>query len=303
MLYIFVIIFDKNLFIKIIIVTAYYHLLISKNNNNTLLLYFQKRELLIRNIIRSIQPLLIFPFPFILKIKNGDHLIMKTPALVQFFYIMNFLDKIYMPLHIKLRAQQLKKKIPKDINNIIYSYENNEFKKQSIIIFSLWKDGFSTILNAKAIDPNYILVSPEWATRLILFDNADTHNAFLITLGHEMTHNEGDFPETHTHFNDKKFIKWVNEVHADFGAAHKMTSSSRQKLLDSIEYKLSLKKQDNDSTTHPSWERRKGYVENYDFDNKLIKKIALDTDCTNSTLINDICNHYKINEAPINLKY
>ena len=95
-----------------------------------------------------------------------------------------------------------------------------------------------------------------------------------------------------------KFISWVNEVHADFGAAEKMADSSRNKLILSMKYKLSLKQTDNDSPTHPSWEKRLDYVSNYDFDETLIRKIAEDTGCQNEILINKIISYYK----PIMLK-
>ena len=97
---------------------------------------------------------------------------------------------------------------------------------------------------------------------------------------------------------DKTFINYVNEVHADFGAAEKMVDSDRHKLILSMEYKLSLKQTDNDSPTHPSWKRRLEYASNYDFNEALIQRIATDTGCDNEVLINNINAYYK----PINLK-
>lgn len=119
----------------------------------------------------------------------------------------------------------------------------------------------------------------------------------MITIGHELTHKEKDF-FSFRYILSYKFISWVNEVHADFGAAEKMADSSRNKLILSMKYKLSLKQTDNDSPTHPSWEKRLDYVSNYDFDETLIRKIAEDTGCQNEILINKIISYYK----PIMLK-
>ena len=97
---------------------------------------------------------------------------------------------------------------------------------------------------------------------------------------------------------DKTFINYVNEVHADFGAAEKMVDSDRHKLILSMKYKLSLKHTDNDLSSHPSWKRRLEYVSDYDFDEILIRRIADDAGCHNETLINEITSYYR----PIILK-
>lgn len=174
------------------------------------------------------------------------------------------------------------------------NYSNEQLPDEYKIIFSLWKDGFTTLLNAKAVPPNYIIVSPEWATRLLLYDNEATRNAFLITLGHEMTHNENDFPTTGFHGKNKRFIDWVNEVHADFAAAEKMVECDRQKLLESIIYKRSFKKKwDKDDSSHPSWNKREIYAQKYDFNDVLIGQIQEDTECTNHKLVQKVKDFYK----------
>ena len=132
-----------------------------------------------------------------------------------------------------------------------------------------------------------------------MFLNNEIKDAFTITIGHERVHLEKDFfyKKPINKFG-KKFVNWVNEVHADFGAAEKMADSSRDKLILSMKYKLSLKQTDNDSPTHPSWKRRLEYASNYDFNEALIQRIATDTGCDNEVLINNINAYYK----PINLK-
>lgn len=81
-----------------------------------------------------------------------------------------------------------------------------------------------------------IRVSFEWASRLLYEGNRTiVENAFLVTLGHELTHKKYDmFPLCY--IKNKKFIAWINEVHADFGAAELMLQGDREKLIQSMEY-------------------------------------------------------------------
>lgn len=224
------------------------------------------------------------------------------------------LDRFLIKAHIIHRSKKLNKSIPNDISTKIDEYENM-FAPGNSIKFSFIKDGFFVILNGRAIGSNGILLTPEWAARLLLYDNDITQNAFLITLGHEITHTEGDFSSKKLKENDKKFVNWVNEIHADFGAAKKMVKCDRQKLMASIQYKMDAKKEPrckllnkyikkalnlmhSDEYTHPTWETRLEYASNYDFDENLIKRIASETGCTNDALIKEICAYYK----PIVLK-
>ena len=234
---------------------------------------------------------------------------MEQPILINFIMKVRILDVIYLPFHVLLKAFATKKKLPKKINQFVNNYKNEKLPKKYEIIFTLWKDGFSSLLNAKAVPPNYILVSPEWATKLLLYNDEATQNAFLITLGHEITHNEGDFPDINYRKGDKRFINWVNEVHADFGAAEKMVNSDRQKLKDSMQYKMDAKKKPrckflnnfikkvlnllhSDEYTHPTWETRLEYAKTGAFNKALIEAIAKQTGCTNNKLINDISKFY-----------
>ena len=174
---------------------------------------------------------------------------------------------------------------------------NLNILNENRLVYSWAYDSGSKVINATALLHKIILVNAEWAARLALIEDQDTKDAFMITIGHELTHKEKDF-FSFRYILSYKFISWVNEVHADFGAAEKMADSSRNKLILSMKYKLSLKQTDNDSPTHPSWEKRLDYVSNYDFDETLIRKIAEDTGCQNEILINKIISYYK----PIMLK-
>jgi len=150
-----------------------------------------------------------------------------------------------------------------------------------------------TILGANATIKGIIIFSAEWAAQLILFNNEETSNAFIITLGHELAHQDGDFPLSSYNHKEKHFIHWITEVHHDFSAAERMTQCSRKKLLASILYKINAKPNNEDEHTHPSWKTRKEYVLNYNFDIRLINQIAMDTGCTNTILVEKVCSHYK----------
>lgn len=152
------------------------------------------------------------------------------------------IDRILVSFHIIRRAINKKKKIPKHIIEKLEDLENRTFPHNTKIRFTFFKDDFSKLLNAKAIPPNYVIISPEWAATLILENNITVENSFNITVGHEITHNLGDFSDAKLKNNDKYFISWINEVHADFGAAKEMANNSRNKLIQSMYYKLSRKK-------------------------------------------------------------
>lgn len=221
--------------------------------------------------------------------------------------VLKKIDGFLIKRYVIKRSKKLNKSIPADINRKIYEFENM-FAPDIWIRVSYMKDGFTSLLNGKAVNPNGVLLTPEWAARLLLFNDDDTINAFLVTVGHEMTHNEGDFSTRGFYSENKKFINWVNEVHADFGAAQRMVNSNKTKLLESIDYKINLKKPKKNillillekfvllfinESTHPSWKQRRAYAETGAFNRKLIDTIATDTGCTNIGLIEDIANFYK----------
>lgn len=163
-----------------------------------------------------------------------------------------------------------------------------EFKKGRNLTFS------NLGANAGVFNNSSIVATPEWAFRLVATDDANV--PFMITLGHELTHKEKEFP-CFRHLLDLQFCTWVNEVHADYGATEKMFDCSRNALLTSIDYKLRYKREhqkgDIEDLTHPSWARRKYYAEHFDFNADLIQQIAKDTECKNQKLIDKMCNFYK----------
>lgn len=226
---------------------------------------------------------------------------MEKPFLLKIldWYVLKMIDKILIKKYVIKRSRKLNKSVTVDINKKIYEFENM-FVPDYWIRFSYIKDGFTTLLNGKAVNPNGILLTPEWAARLLLLNDDDTITAFLITIGHEMTHNEGDFSTNGFQGKNKKFISWTNEVHADFCAAQKMVDSSKERLLLSMDYKIKLKLEQKNNfmrrfmeLSHPSWHQRKSYVEIGSFNKALIEMIARQTGCTNKELINDIATYYR----------
>lgn len=163
------------------------------------------------------------------------------------------------------------------------------------IVFSWLFDMGSKTLNACALLPGIIIVNSEWAAHLVLFGTPETINAFKATLGHELTHKDKDYAFWEFWTKDKKFVNWINEVHADFGGAVKCLYSKRENAIEAVSYKKKCKgKKDRDTSDHPSWNKRQEYISNHDFDETLIRKIATDVGCKNEKLINNICSYYAV---------
>lgn len=195
-------------------------------------------------------------------------------------------------------AKENNQKVPINYPQILEKAQSVNHLSDDKIVFSWFCDSGGLSLSASATLKHYIVCNTGWALRLIFYNDESTWNAFRITIGHELTHKDGDYFSFRIRKRDRKFISRVGEVHADFGAAEKMAACSRQKLLDSTRYKKALKKKDKGDFAHPSWERREYYVTNFNFDEKLIRQIARDVGCLNERLIEKITQFYK----PIVLK-
>lgn len=181
----------------------------------------------------------------------------------------------------------LKKLTGKDekyIRIVIDKYNALSQTKNIFLIYDYIFFGFSSI-SASSVIPNTVVISFGWLRKLIENNDLSTENAFLIMLGHELTHKKGDFSQKLCFRRaDRKFVNWVNEVHADFGAAKEMAGGSRKALVESVKYKLLLKPYSTDTHSHPSWARRLEYATNYNFDETLIQKIAADAAASASLL-------------------
>lgn len=137
-----------------------------------------------------------------------------------------------------------------------------------------------------------ILIFPEWTYRLICHFTEEIENAFLLTLGHEMTHKENDlFVFKHVGKN-KKFFAYINEIHADFGGAKKLGNNNRENLIQALFYKKKNTDVNKNTKSHPSWDKRIEYATNYNFNEELIRKIASDVKVTDEKIINIACHHF-----------
>lgn len=164
--------------------------------------------------------------------------------------------------------------------------------------FHWWRCFSFKILNCNAGFGKHtpIVASPCWVEKLIFNNSEATQNAFLMSLGHELTHKENDISIFKGVFikNGIRFIAHTNEVHADFGAVQKLANNNRKKQIEAMNYKMSHKKNtDISDFFHPSWNKRQCYVKKYNFNEELIKQIAQDDNCTNQKLICNVVGHFE----------
>ncbi len=157
----------------------------------------------------------------------------------------------------------------------------------------LW-DGGGSVPNATSTIPGVILINAEWASTLVLRYNEEiVRDAFGMTMGHEITHQEGDYFYLEPFTKSSKFVNWVNEIHADFGGIKKVFDGDMDRGLRSLEFKMKCKgKRDRDRHSHPSWKHRMEFVSNGIFDDKTIKKIAIMTECKDEILVERVCDYY-----------
>lgn len=184
------------------------------------------------------------------------------------------------------------------ILNTVNDYEE---LNENRIVFSFFKNDFSKYLNASANIPKRIIFSYEWAVQLVLSDSKEVLNAFTITVGHELTHKRGNMRCIGTK-SDKQFINWINEVYCDFNASQLMCKGSRELLVRASKYKREmnaprkkkhiLRKPNKDSLTHPSWNQRVKYAENFNFDENLVREIASYLKYNNEKVIQMVCDYY-----------
>lgn len=195
--------------------------------------------------------------------------------------------------YIKRRINQIKRKfkrtkmpinIPDNYFEILDKYAAMVSYHDYILEFStksgMNKRGLNAFAGTSSKKQSIIAATPEWAVQLIVHNNVETDNAFKITLGHELTHKD---PEVwlKDRLLDCKLLLHLREIHADFGGAKKMASSSRDVLVCSCEFKKHFKekerrKKDRSTLFHPSWAKRLEYATYYDFNADLIKKVAED---------------------------
>jgi len=192
------------------------------------------------------------------------------------------------------KAAHKKEKNYKIINGLLEKELNKYSNWQGKIRYAwFWSAGVHTP-NASATIPGLILINAEWAARIIIDnDNPSMHDAFAMTVNHEITHQENDYFYIDLLSPDGRFINWVNEVHADYGGIHKAFNGDYKRAISAMKYKVSCKKrEDKNSRSHPSWEQRMKYVQFQAFNDELIDAIAKECRCTNDNLIKSVKDHF-----------
>lgn len=191
----------------------------------------------------------------------------------------------FVKAYVYIEAWKHRKRIDRISDILIRERSLFDYWQGKIRYFWLWSVGVH-VPNASATIPGLILINAEWASRIVLDqDNPHMHDAFALTICHEITHQEKDFYYFNFFSADGKFVNWVDEVHADFGGVKKGLDGDRLRAFQAMKYKLSCKKKDRDTRSHPSWNRRIGYIVDYDFNDELIDKIAYECGCNNNKLI------------------
>lgn len=203
-------------------------------------------------------------------------------------------------VYLKKRAKKEIKHIIKKYKNILQKYYNIAEQYGYKIRFT--NCGFTKVdkfkyrldANAAIFSQSTINVSPEWMYQLIFNNSKEVDNAFILTLGHEMTHkDENDLCPFTFCIKKSKFLAYVNEVHADFGGSQKLADSSRERLIQASLYKKNSSHQNKGDCTHPSWDKRIEYATNYNFNEDLVRKIASDINYTNEEIIRDVSKHFE----------
>ena len=212
---------------------------------------------------------------------------------------MFILDKILISNKINRRYRKKVisyKDIDHQLNQLTSSIYDEYNLKHVPIVFSWLIDSGSNFPTAFLLRNNQICLNSEWAFLLISEKTNLVKRSFLASIGHELTHTKVDYVCRKSCITCRKFVNWVNEIHADFGAAEYALSSKRYLLLESFNFKRVLKlkacKKDRASFSHPSWEYRILCISQYNFDHFLIRKIANDCKCCDNNLIEDITNYY-----------
>jgi len=196
------------------------------------------------------------------------------------------------------RRSKLYKKQYCHVGITLKNAKQYDFLKNVKVVFTWLLDGASCIPNAMSLFPGLIAVNAEWAARLVLIGDDEVKRAFRFTMGHEMTHQSGDYMFLEAFTRDRKFVNWVNEVHADYGGAMLAFDGNINDALSAVRYKAKDFLKDKDYQTHPSWKRREDYLKVGAFDIDLIKGIANEVRCSNNALIDKVCKHFE----PIVLK-
>lgn len=209
----------------------------------------------------------------------------------------------FLNIYIIKRFKKLNKSIPSNksaiLKNWISKYNEDKIKVKFSYFIPMERNKILGVLSIN----NTIYLSAEAATQIILnSEDSTAYKAALFSLGHEIGHIMKNFKKdclhnTKLNKQDKKFIKYIDEVYSDFYAIKSKLNNSRTDAIDAVNYKIKervLHKRyiDRSDETHPGWFLRKQFIKHYNFNLDLINEIALISGCTNSSLIQKIFQYY-----------
>ena len=155
-------------------------------------------------------------------------------------------------------------------------------------------------LNARAPILNIMFFTPDWLAVILLKNDTYTKNAFILTVGHELAHTYDVTQRECRNFIKKRlthvettFLKWSNEVAADFKASKMLNSQTE--FVNALKYKQQYKQQytiDTDNDNRPSWNKRIYYAQNCNTIQEALSQIYKDLGCNNNKLYLYIKNHF-----------
>ena len=113
---------------------------------------------------------------------------------------------------------------------------------------------------------------------------------FLFTLGHEMTHKEGQYRPVFAVGRRRRFAAWVREIRADLGSLYK-TGLTPERAETCIRNRM-RGGTDVSRGFHPSWEYRIAMMKMKSFDGALIDRIAEDLGMHDRRFVRRVKNFY-----------
>lgn len=173
-----------------------------------------------------------------------------------------------------------------EYNDILSPYAEFVRKYDRYLVFPsyIWSNEESP--NATFLNKKIIIVNPYWIKELVLHpQNSIIQMVFYQTLGHEISHTIYRLtPEIYGlkhYFKIRKysgnFYAWINEIYADFNSIKILFNGNRNKGTECFHYKIkhfqiniSL-----NTKSHPSMKQRLNYIQYYNFNETLIRDIAI----------------------------
>ena len=110
--------------------------------------------------------------------------------------------------HVRQRSKKWGIPLPSNTKDSLANIEDSFQEKGIYLRFAKGRGLNSSKLGANAglFRSSFIMLTPEWAAYLVLKNSDVVQNAFLSTVGHEMTHKEGKDINPFRHLLNVRFI-------------------------------------------------------------------------------------------------